>query len=471
MPRPNIVLILIDDLGWKDLGCSGSTFYQTPNLDRLAAEGRRYTQAYSACPVCSPSRAAILSGRHPARVGITQYIGGHSEGRLRDVPYLHWLPRSEISIASLLKDAGYQTWHVGKWHLGEDTSPTDHGFEVNRGGCGWGAPRHGYISPYRCPTLTDGPPGEHLTDRLTDEALHLLRQRDPSRPFFLNLWHYAVHIPIQAPVDLVERYRRRAQELGLDTKAVETGECMAASHLLHTRVQRRLQQSDPAYAAMMHHLDDAIGRLLHGLEEAGVAKDTLVVFTSDNGGLSTAEGSPTCNLPLREGKGWLEEGGVRVPFLVRWPGVVPTGSVDSSPVVGTDLAPTFLAAAGCDARHDLHCDGVNLLPCLSGDAPLMRDAIMWHYPHYSNQGGTPASSIRSGEWKLIEWFEDGRQELYHLGRDEQERDECGARHPEVRQALVKRLAAWRQEIEALTPKPNPHWEQMRAAILGDPAHI
>jgi arylsulfatase A-like enzyme len=471
--RPNILFILIDDLGWRDLSCYGSDFYETPNIDRLAGEGLRFTDAYASCPVCSPTRASLLTGRYPARVGVTQFIGAHNVGRLGDVPYFHGLPLHEVSLAAVLREAGYQTWHVGKWHLGEQrTWPEAHGFEVNRGGCGWGTPHGGYFSPYRMPTLDDGPEGEYLTDRLTDEAIALMRNRDPDRPFFLNLWHYAVHIPLEAPEPLVEKYRQKAKDLGLDAQpAIEEGERFPAMHLRHRRIQRRVIQSDPVYAAMIENLDANIGRLLDALEAEGLAEETLVVFTSDNGGESNFPPSPTCNAPLAEGKGWMYEGGTRVCQFVRWPGVTTPGAISDEPTTSTDWYPTLLDAAGLPPRPDQHRDGVSILPLLRGE-PMERGPIFWHYPHYSNQGETPACSVRDGDWKLIEHFEDGRLELFNL------RDDLGEQHnraeddPERTRALHLRLIHWREQIEALIPKPNLNWTPPAELPEGvDPAEV
>ena len=456
MNPPNIVFFLIDDLGWRDLVCYGSDFYETPNLDRLAAGGIRFTQAYASCPVCSPTRASILSGKYPARVGVTQFIGGHSVGRLCDVPYHHNLPMSEVSLATALREGGYQTWHIGKWHLGEGrTSPTAHGFVVNRGGCGWGHPKNGYFSPWGLPTLEDGPEGEYLTDRLTDEAIGLIRSRDNHRPFYLNFWHYAVHTPIQAPTSLVEKYRQKAQAMGLDQKqAIVRGEHFTCEHKRTQRVTRRKFQSDPTYAAMMENLDTNIGRVLNALDAEGLTENTIIVFTSDNGGLSTAEGSPTCNLPLSEGKGWMYEGGNRVCQIVQWPGVVASGSTCDVPTTSTDYYPTLLEAAGLPLRPRQHADGTSLMPLLRGGDHLDRDAIFWHYPHYSNQGDTPACAVRSGDWKLIEHFEDGQIELYNLAEDEAERHDLSRDRPPVARRLHDRLSEWRHEVEALVPRPN-----------------
>jgi len=457
MGRPNFVFILIDDLGWRDLGCCGSTFYETPNLDRLAGQGIRFTDAYAACPVCSPTRASILTGKYPAGVGVTNFIGGRARGRLIDAPYVDHLPAQEFSLAHALADGGYATWHVGKWHLGgRPFFPDDHGFEVNLGGCSWGMPNHGYFSPWGIETLPDGPPGEYLTDRLTDEAIRLIRGCPAGRPFFLNLWHYAVHIPIQVREEWVAPWRDKAARLGLDKlPTFEQGEPFPCEHKKDKRVVRRLIQSDPAYAAMVANLDENIGRLLAALDETGRADDTVVIFTSDNGGLATAEGSPTCNLPLAEGKGWMYEGGTREPLIVRAPGLVAPGSTCDVPVTSPDFYPTLLELAGLPPRPEQHTDGVSLVPLLRGGGRLGREAIFWHYPHYGNQGGTPGSSVRAGDWKLIEFFEDDRLELYNLREDEGEHHNLAAAHPDRARRLQQTLAAWRRRVEAKLPTPNP----------------
>jgi arylsulfatase A-like enzyme len=467
MQKPNIVFILIDDLGWRDLSCYGSTFYETPNLDRLAREGLHFTDAYASCPVCSPTRASILTGKYPATVGVTDWIDWGNwvhpaKGRVIDVPYLKQLPLSEYSLAKALRDNGYATWHVGKWHLGgKGFLPQDHGFEVNVGGCEWGSPgRQGYFSPWGIPGLNDAdvPKGTDLTDYLTDRAIELIRNSD-GRPFFLNLWHYTVHTPIQAKEEKVRKYQAKAKALGLDAlKAIEEGECFPCEHKKHLRVQRRLLQSDPVYAAMIETLDENVGRVLAAVEEAGQTQNTVVIFTSDNGGLSTAEGSPTTNAPLSEGKGWMYEGGTREPLIVKWPGVTEPGTVCTTPVTSTDFYPTFLEMAGLDPIPEQHCDGVSLVPLLKGGGELPREAIFWHYPHYGNQGGTPGSSARMGDDKLIEFFEDGRLELYDLRHDIGERHNLAAQEPELRDRMRDALAAWRESVEAKIPEPNPRWQ-------------
>jgi arylsulfatase A-like enzyme len=458
----NIILILIDDMGWKDLCCYGSEFYETPNIDKLAREGMLFTDAYAACPVCSPTRASIMSGKYPARVGVTNFIGkSHpTKGLLIDAPYVRELPSSEFSVAKALKAGGYNTWHIGKWHLGEEPFyPEKHGFDVNVAGCEWGMPSCGYFSPWHIPNMEDEPEGTYLTDHLTDKAVELIENNDGS-PFFLNLWYYQVHVPIQGKPELIEKYEKKARDMGLDkVKTFEKGDFFPAEHKRHKRIERRLVQSDPAYAAMIESLDTNIGRVLDTIEKTGQKDNTVIMFTSDNGGLATAEGSPTCNAPLSEGKGWMYEGGTREPMLVRWPGVVEPGSMCDEPVTSPDLYPTFLDIAGLEPRDEQHVDGKSFMPLLKGDKDFERGPIFWHYPHYGNQGGTPGSSIRWADYKLIEFFEDGRLELYNLKEDIGEKNNLAEQEPQICERLHKRLVEWRNEVEALYPEPNPNWKE------------
>ncbi len=473
MSRPNILMMLIDDLGARDLGCFGSTFYETPNLDRLAKQGMLFNNAYATCPVCSPTRASLMSGKYPARVGITQFIGGHCEARLKDVPYLHYLPLEETSIASALKQSGYQTWHVGKWHLGDhDFWPDCHGFDVNIGGGHHGHPYKGYFSPWQLDNLEEGPDGQYLTDCLTQKAIDLIRNRS-DEPFFLHLSHYAVHTPIQAPEALVQKYRDKARRMGLDqVEAIVPGKPAPRCPTDEWRVMRRIVQSDPAYAAMMENLDTNIGRVLDALEEEGLADDTLVCFTSDNGGLATSEGSPTCNSPLAEGKGWNYEGGIRVCQMVRWPGVVRAGSCCDGVVQTCDFYPTFLEAAGLPVMPEQHVDGESMMPLLKEQGTLERDAIFWHYPHYSNQGGWPAASMRSGKWKLTENFEDGSLELYDLENDITEMNNLVDAMPDRTASMLARLQAWQKEVSAAIPEVNPEWgERLKRRMVPNNAHL
>ena len=465
--QPNIVFILIDDMGWTDLSCCGSEYYETPRIDSLCADGMRFTDAYAACPVCSPTRASLLTGKYPATVGITDWIHWGDarpapRGRVVDVPYLRNLPRSEISLATALREGGYDTWHVGKWHLGgEGHLPQDHGFDVNVGGCHMGSPgRGGYFSPWTIEPLADVDvaPGTYLTDYLTDRAVDLIDNVGDT-PFFLNLSYYSVHTPIQAKEDRIARYADKAKTLGLDRfETFIDGEYFPCEHKKEQRVRRRLLHSDPVYAAMIDCLDENIGRVLDALERNGKAQDTIVVFTSDNGGLATSEGSPTCNAPLAEGKGWMYEGGTREPLFVRWPKHIAGGRDCSVPVTSPDFYPTLLEAAGLPLRPQQHVDGTSILPLLRGTGSVDREAIFWHYPHYGNQGGTPGSSVRHGDWKLIEFFEDGRQELYNLADDISEDKNLAAAHPDIIRDLHERLATWRKSVEAKIPETNFDWE-------------
>jgi len=458
MDRPNFICILMDDMGYKDLGCYGSSFYETPNLDAFAAGGVRFTDAYASCPVCSPTRASWMTGRYPARVGLTNYIGGNERGRVIGAPYTKYLPLTEKTVARSLKDAGYQTWHVGKWHLGpEDYWPEKHGFDVNVAGCRWGCPANGYFSPWGNPRLEDGPDGEYLTDRMTEEAIRLIEGAG-DQPFYLNLCYYAVHTPIQSKAEHVERFAAKAKSLGLDAaKTFEEGEHFRCEHKRDQRVVRRLIQSDPAYAAMMWSVDENIGKLLAALAASGKAGNTVIFYTSDNGGLATAEGSPTCNAPLAEGKGWMYEGGTREVLLARAPGVTTAGETCDVPVTSTDFYPTMLELAGLPAEPEHHCDGVSMVPLLNGAGRLEREAIFWHYPHYGNQGGTPGCSLRAGDHKLIEFLEDGRLELYNLREDPSEDRNLADETPELAGELHAKLVAWREDVGATIPKPNPEW--------------
>jgi arylsulfatase A-like enzyme len=456
----NFVFILIDDMGWTDTSCYGSGFYETPRIDALASGGMSFAGAYAACPVCSPTRASILTGKYPARLGLTNYVGhgNCARGRLIDAPYVDHLSAEEWNLARCLKDAGYQTWHVGKWHLGaRDYWPRQQGFDVNIGGCDWGMPRHGYFSPWGLETLPDGPKGEYLTDRLTEEAIRLIEQAD-SRPYFLYMSHYAVHIPIQCTRELQDKYVEKARQMGLDgAKTFEDGELLPTEHQGGRRVRRRLIQSDPAYAAMLENLDWNVGRLLDAVVASGRGDDTVVFFTSDNGGLATAEGSPTCNAPLSEGKGWMYEGGTREPLLVQAPGITEPGGRCGIPVTSTDFYPTILELAGLPAQPQQHCDGESFVHLLRGGERERTRPLFWHYPHYGNQGGTPGSSIRDGRYKLIEFFEDRRVELYDLESDLSEEHDLARQEKDVADDLRARLGEWREAVGARIPEPNPDW--------------
>lgn len=456
-------MILLDDMGQRDLSCYGSEFYETPNIDRLAEEGMMFTNAYAACPVCSPSRASIMSGKYPARVGVTDFLVSNAKGMLIDAPYTHYLPLEEKTIASTLREHGYATWHVGKWHLGETPYyPDKHGFDVNIGGCEFGLPRSGYKSPYHIPTLSDGEEGEYLTNRITEEAIKLIRNRDKEKPFYMNWWHYAVHVPIQIPDEsVVEKYQKKAIDMGLDKKQTfSEGDFFPCEHKKDKKIVRRLVQSDPRYAAMIENLDDNVGMLIDVLKQEGIYEDTTIIFTSDNGGLATAEGSPTCNLPLIEGKGWMYDGGVRVPLIVKGPEVVQNGSKSNACVTSPDFYPTILEMAHVPLAEKQHVDGKSFIPVLEGKE-FERGPIYWHYPHYGNQGGTPTCAVREGKYKLIYFFERKECELYNLEEDISEQKNLATVLPEIVRTLKQKLFTWLDDVEAKIPQENPNFVPWR----------
>jgi len=424
--KPNFVFILIDDLGWSDLGCYGSTYYETPNIDRLAKQGMRFTDAYAACPVCSPTRASLMTGKYPATVNLTDFIPGHWRpyAKLVVPKFNLQLPLSEVTIAEALKAAGYRTACFGKWHLGgRDFGPDKSGFDESGG------------APNRNDKAVKG---------LTDRALDFIG-RHKGRPFFLFLSHHTVHIPIQASKERIEKYRRK----------LKPG-------------QEFPQQANPAYAAMVEEMDIQVGRVVARLDELGLADDTVLILFSDNGGLHkifTGKGGwTTSNAPLRDEKGSLYEGGIRVPLIVRWPGKVKPGSECSVPVTSVDFYPTLLEMAGATGDPTHKVDGISIAPLLKGEGTPGRDAIYWHYPHYHHTA--PCGAIRAGDWKLIEYFEDGRLELYNLKDDLGEQKNLSAAMPDRAAALQKQLAAWRQRVGAKMPTPNPNYDPARANEWG-----
>lgn len=459
--KTNFVFILADDLGWKDLGCFGSPFYETPNLDRLASEGMRFTQAYAACPVCSPTRASIMTGKYPARLGTTDYFGAPQPETvskhwtrnkpLLPAPYLNRLPLEETTMAEAFKSRGYATFFAGKWHLGgEGFYPEDQGFDVNKGGWERGGPYGGkkYFSPYGNPRLSDGPDGEHLPDRLASETCNFIDQHK-NNPFFAYLSFYSVHTPLISREDLETKYEKKAKTVEFKgDRFIPEGERKA-----------RQVQDHAIYAGMVEALDLAVGKVLDKLDELNLSENTVVVFMSDNGGLSTSEGSPTSNVPLRAGKGWLYEGGIREPMIFKWPGVTLPGSECFTPVISTDFYPTMLEIAGFDLLKDQHVDGKNFVPLLKNpNANFDRGEMFWHYPHYGNQGGTPGSVIRSGDYKLIEFYEDNRLELYDISEDIGEQNNLVNQMPDKTKELQDNLHEWLKKVGAKMPTPNPDFK-------------
>jgi arylsulfatase A len=442
---PNIVFFLIDDLGWKDLGCYGSDYYQTPHIDKLASQGIRFTDAYAACAVCSPTRAAIMTGKYPARLMLTEWLPSgrwKTNAKLRSGRFLRGLPLEETTLAEALRKAGYATCIAGKWHLGSEpfSTPAHHGFDVNIGANEHGNPGS-YFFPYKgqwsIPTtklkarwqvLSGGKSGEYLTDRLTDEAISFVRQHR-EKPFFLFFSHYAVHTPFRAKKEMIKKYEA---------------------------IPKARRQGKPVYAAMVESVDESVGRVMATLDELNLENETLVIFTSDNGGFAGA----TDHSPLRGNKGSYYEGGIRVPLIIRWPGVTKAGKMSKVPVTSSDLYPTCLTAAGLPLHPAQHRDGLDLSTILKGAESLNRNALFWHYPHYnSHPSAVPSSVIRKGEWKLIETFDPKGTELYHLGRDLGETTNLAKTEPSQLAALRRELAAWRKTVDAEMMKPNPDHEK------------
>ena len=454
----NFVFILVDDLGYMDVGCNNpDTFYETPNIDQLAGTSMRFTDGYAACPVCSPTRYSIMTGRYPSRVDSTDWFTGKRSGRFLPAIVNDKMALEEVTVAEALKSGGYSTFFAGKWHLGpsEEYWPEKQGFDINKGGWSRGGP-YGpgkYFVPYGNPRLPDGPAGEHLPDRLATETVRFIEQHQAG-PFLAYLAFYSVHTPLVGRPDLIQKYKDKAKRLGLVDKEQFAGE----EQIWPVKAARkvRILQAHATYAAMIEAMDQAVGKVLGKLEELGLDKSTAVFFMSDNGGLSTSEGSPTSNLPLRGGKGWLYEGGIREPYLIRWPGVTKPGSICSVPVISTDFYPTILEIAGRPPRPEQHQDGISLVPLLRGGKALDREVLFWHYPHYSNQGGMPGAALRMGDWKLIERFEDGRVHLYNLREDLGERHDLAAAQPQRVKAMRNRLHAWYKTVDAkfLRPKPD-----------------
>ena len=454
--KPNVILILADDLGWTDLACFGSDLHETPALDQLARDGMKFTQNYSACTVCSPTRAALLTGKYPARLHVTDWIPGSmpDNPKLIVPDWTKYLPTEETTLAEVFKAAGYATATMGKWHLAKvrtnESYPEVHGFDLNIAGTDRPEPPS-YIAPYRIPTLTpEGKEGEHISDRLGEEAAKWI-ESVKEKPFFLYLPHFAVHTPIQARPDLVEKYRKKIAAKGGAEK---------------------LNHKNPAYAALTEGMDIAIGRVRAKLAELGLTERTIVIFTSDNGGRVTRDplnGLPatTSNVPLRFGKASAYEGGVRVPLIVSWPGVTRPGSVSAAPTITMDLFPTIVEMAGLPASNARTAvDGVSIAPLLRGGVHASRD-LFWHYPHHQHYqlgGAMPYAAIRSGDFKLIEFFEDlktPRLELYNIRADLSEKSDLAAAQPQKVAELRAKLHAWQKSVGAQMPTPNPKYDPAR----------
>ena len=435
---PNIIFMLIDDMGWTDLGCYGSKYYETPYIDQLAKDGMRFTNAYSACTVCSPTRAAVMTGKSPARLHITDWIAGHDRphARLKIPDWTKHLPLEEETLAERLKTRGYATASIGKWHLGgPEFFPEKQGFDVNIGGTDRGQPPS-YFSPYGIDTLKDGPKDEFLSDRLTSEAVGFI-EKNKEQPFYIYLPHFAVHTPIMGKPEVVAKYQKKRA---------------AGGHF------------NPTYAALVESVDDSVGRLRALLKKLQLTENTIFVFTSDNGGLSgtvSAKGwsrGPTDNSPARLGKGSAYDGGVHIPLIVAWPGIIPAGETCDTPVISYDHVPTLLEATSTALKDGQIVDGESLMPLLTQKGALKRNAIYWHYPHYHPGSATPYSAVREGDWKLIEFFETSQAELYNLRRDPGELENVADVDTDVAAVLTEKLHAWRKEVGAQEPTPNEAYD-------------
>ncbi len=459
---PNVVIFFVDDLGYMDIGANNpDTFYQTPNVDRLAKNGMRFTSGYGSNPVCSPSRLSVMTGQYPSRHDTTNFFKGARAARFLPAPLAGNMPLDLLTLGEAFQQAGYTTYFAGKWHLGSDPEywPEERGFDINVGGWRASCPTShgggGWFSPYHNPRLEDGPEGEFLTERLTRETVEFIRNHDKDEPFFAMFSLYQVHTPLEAPEALVRKYEKKRDDLGLsEEERFSNFEEQVWPNAGERRT--RMRQDHAIYAAMVESMDRAVGEVLDTLEEQGIQDNTIIVFSSDDGGLATSEGLPTSNRPLRGGKGWVYEGGLRIPWIVRAPGVTAGGSVSDVPVIHTDLFPTLLELAGLPLRPDDHLDGVSIVPILEGkENQFNRNApLYWHYPHYSNQGGFPGGAIRTGSWKLVERYECGEVHLYNLDEDLSEEKDLAEKHPERVREMRAKLHAWYEEVDAKFLQPR-----------------
>jgi arylsulfatase A-like enzyme len=458
----NVVFFLVDDFGWSDLGYAGSKFYETPNIDALAKDSKIFSRVYAACPVCSPTRSSIMTGKFPVRTGVTDYIGAPEpqawdrNTELLPAVYTNRLALKEVTIAEALKEGRYKTFFAGKWHLGpEGFWPENQGFDLNKGGVDKGNPGKGYFAPYTNPRLPDGPVGEYLPERLSQEtSAYIKSQKGAKNPFFIFHSFYLVHTPLLAKQALIAKYQHKKDSLHLKDEFETIGK-----DVYDTTKERkqRANHSLPVYAAMVEALDQAVGKIVNTLKETGAYEETLIIFTSDNGGLSTSEGSPTSNLPLRAGKGWAYEGGIREPLIIRWPGVTKAGSSSDEVVISTDYYPTILQAAGLPLRPKQHIDGKSLLPALKG-GKLPERTLFWHYPHYGNQGGSPYSSVMQGDLKLIKFYErNGYYELYNVKTDISEKNNILNANVAKANKLKADLEHFLKETNAKLPTKNPNF--------------
>lgn len=495
--RPNIIFFLVDDLGWRDLGCYGSTFYETPNIDRFAERSVRFTQAYAACHVCSPTRASIMTGKYPARLHLTDWLPGRKDfsfQKLKNVQIHQHLPLVETTIAEVLKQHGYRTAHIGKWHLGEEPyGPLHQGFDLQipRWNKGW--PKAGYHAPFQMDGLDDRP-HDYLTDRLTDEAEGFI-EANRDRPFFLYLSHFAVHDPIQGRADLVAKYemKRKQSRAAPGPDFILEGNPDARQPLSRDQLAYRIQQpawsgyqilpdrtvkikqhqDNAEFAAMVQSVDQSLGRVLAKLKALELDEHTIVILFSDNGGMAAANfGNParriapsqldkafsTSNVPLRGAKGWLYEGGIREPLIIHWPGIGQQSVVCDVPVISTDFYPTILEMVDLPPQPTQHVDGVSIAALVRGADKLDREALFWHFPHYSNHGmQSPGGAVRAGDYKLLEYYENNSVQLFNLRDDIGEQHDLSQTEPDRVAQLRSMLHAWRDRVGAQMMESNPDY--------------
>lgn len=440
--NPNVILFLVDDMGWTDAKAFGSDLYQTPNVDKLVSQGTSFDNAYAACTVCSPTRGSIMTGKYPARLHLTDWIAGHKKPYAKmNVP--DWnkkLDLEEVTLAERFKSKGYSTIHLGKWHLGEEEKhwPENQGFDINLGGHSGGSPKanngNGYFSPYNNPRLKDGEKGEYLTERLANEAVNYIKTHK-DKPFFMNYWLYNVHLPLQAKKEKILKYKQLIDKNG--------------------------KHKNAAYAAMVEHMDDALGKVLSALKENKLEDNTIVVFHSDNGGIigNYWGGKITNNTPLKSGKGDIYEGGVRVPLVFKWPQKIKAGELNHTLAISPDIYTTILKLADKSTTFKNDIDGQDLSPLLLDNKEIDREAIYWHYPHYHPEGAKPYSAVRKGDWKLIQIFEEKTLQLYNLKEDIGETKNLVSEHPEKTKELLDNLNNWREKVHAQMPTTNPDYDK------------
>ena len=496
--KPNIVFFLVDDLGWTDLSCYGSNFYETPNIDALAEEGVKFTDAYAACHVCSPTRASILTGKYPATINLTDWLPGRLEypfQKFSNAKINQQLPYDEITIAEALRDQGYKTAILGKWHLGEDPSnPMAHGFDMHLPNWAKGWPNKGYFAPFELEGLEDSHDGDYLTDRLTDEAVKYI-ERNKDNPFFLYMSHFTVHDPIEGRKDLVQKYSEKLKTVISNNQPeyilegnpdnpnnyskkelrglLQSEEYSSFKILPNNTVKIKQKQDNVEFAGMVESMDESLGRIVDKLAELGIEDNTIIFFYSDNGGMAAAnvhnpkriiptdklnKAFATSNLPLRGAKGWLYEGGIRVPLIVSWPGKGKQGTECAVPVTSVDIYPTIMTMVGAADQISKDKEGADISPLVMGKS-MDKGPIYWHFPHYSNHGmQSPGGAIRDGDYKLLEYFENGTVQLFNLKNDIGEQNDLSKSEVAKTEELKNKLHQWRKEIGAQMLKPNPDYD-------------